>query len=141
MRRASLVALAVTVALVAAADLAHKATAMAGARPVAVHDRSAAYVLVLAVAVAWAAALVAAGSPPLAAAGGLVAGGALGNVASLVFWSGVPNPLVVETGVGRARVQPRRRGRARGRPRARPAAVALLAVRRRRELGRPVRAG
>jgi lipoprotein signal peptidase len=34
-------------------------------------------------------------SVPMAAAGGLLLGGAAGNLLSLAFWDGVPNPIVV----------------------------------------------
>jgi len=81
-------------ALVAATDLVHKALALHGSAAVPLHERSAGYTLVLAAALAWAAALVAARSPALAAAGGVVAGGALGNAVSLALWAGVPDPLV-----------------------------------------------
>jgi hypothetical protein len=96
--RTSAVSLLVAAGLVAAADLAYKAIAVErdGARML-YHERSAGYAIVLAVALAWAVALLAARSPLLAAAGGVVAGGALGNVLSPALWPGVPNPLVVET--------------------------------------------
>jgi hypothetical protein len=91
--RASAFALLGAAAFVAAIDLAHKAFAMRDPAAVPLHDRSAGYALVLAAALAWAAALVAARSPLLALAGGVVAGGAAGNVLSLALWPGVPDPL------------------------------------------------
>jgi hypothetical protein len=99
--RASAIALLGAAALVAAADLAHKALAMRDPAAVPLHDRSAGYALVLAAALAWAAALVAVRSPLLAVAGGVVAGGAAGNVLSLALWPGVPDPLVSD-GLGLA---------------------------------------
>jgi hypothetical protein len=82
-------ALAATAVVLASLDLAHKATAGG----VNLHPRSAAYVATLAT--AWVAAILAARSVALAVAGGVVAGGALANLASLFFWPGVPNPIVV----------------------------------------------
>ena len=92
--RTSALALLGAAALVAAADLAHKALAMRDPAAVPLHDRSAMYALVLAAALLWAVALVAVRSPLLALAGGVVAGGAAGNVLSLALWPGVPDPLV-----------------------------------------------
>ena len=87
------IAFGVTAILLAALDLAHKASVGA----VNVHGRSPGYVaLVLGLTTAWTAAIVAARSLPLALGGGIVAGGALGNLLSLVIWPGVPNPMVVE---------------------------------------------
>jgi lipoprotein signal peptidase len=78
--------------LFAAIDLAHKS--VAGAEYF--HARSLAYVLVvLVLATAWAAAILATGSLPMALGGGAVAGGAVGNVLSLALWPGVPNPIEV----------------------------------------------
>jgi signal peptidase (SPase) II len=91
--RTSALALLGAATLVAAADLAHKALAMRDPASVPLHDRSAAYALVLAAALVWATALVAVRAPLLALAGGVVAGGAAGNVLSLAFWPGVPDPL------------------------------------------------
>jgi lipoprotein signal peptidase len=89
--RAALV-LVGTAAIVALADLGHKATAA----PEYLHGRSAGYVvLVLGLTLAWAAAIVLTRSPALALGGGIAAGGAIGNVFSLVFWPGVPNPIDV----------------------------------------------
>jgi hypothetical protein len=89
--RPAVALLATTVAL-AGADLGHKALATGEAT--LVHERGAAYVLLAAVALAWAGALLAVGSTALAVAGGVLLGGAAGNLASLAFWPGVPNPLV-----------------------------------------------
>lgn len=82
-----------TAILLAAVDLAHKA--MSGTEHV--HERSAAYVVVVIVLLtAWAIAILAARSLSLALGGGVAAGGALGNLASLALWPGVPNPLTVD---------------------------------------------
>ena len=96
MRTSAIVLLAATT-LVAGADLVHKGLAMRDPAAIPLHDRSAAYALVLAAALAWAAALVAVRSPLLALAGGVVAGGAAGNALSLALWPGVPDPLVSDT--------------------------------------------
>ena len=77
--------------MVGAVDLAHKAVADAAV----VHPRSAGYVAgVAALCLAWAGAIVLTRSVAMAVAGGVLAGGALGNLASLAFWPGVPNPVV-----------------------------------------------
>ena len=82
----------------AAVDLAHKALVLAdrGER-VLYDDRSSLYLFGIAVgSLAWALALVATRSRLLAAAGGVLLGGAAGNALSLVLWpayEGVPNPL------------------------------------------------
>ena len=90
-------ALAVTAAAVVVVDLAQTQWAIA-AGPVAAHPRSAGYALVaLVLCACWAAAILLTSSRALAAAGGIVLGGALGNVAALVLWpavDGVPDPLV-----------------------------------------------
>lgn len=91
MTRAALV-LSATAALVAGADLVHKALAVDAAT--LVHERGSGYLLLAGVAAAWALALVAVGSPGLAFAGGVLLGGAAGNLLSLPVWGGVPNPLV-----------------------------------------------
>ena len=91
MTRVALV-LSATAALVAGADLLHKALAVDAATPV--HERGWGYLLLAGVAAGWALALVAAGSPGLAFAGGVLLGGAAGNLLSLPVWGGVPNPLV-----------------------------------------------
>ena len=86
-------ALVATAGAVAAVDLAHKVDS----GPVHLHERSAGYVVFAFVLLsAWTGALLATRSLSLAAAGGVVAGGAIANLASLVVWSGVPNPLVLE---------------------------------------------
>ena len=91
MTRAALVLVA-TAALVAGADLVHKALAVDAAT--LVHERGSGYLFLAGVAAAWALALVAVGSPALAFAGGVLLGGAAGNLLSLPVWGGVPNPLV-----------------------------------------------
>jgi lipoprotein signal peptidase len=84
---------AVTAIAFAGLDLAHKATV--GATDL--HPRSTAYVaVVLVLAAAWSAAILATRSRLLALAGGVVLGGALGNLVSLGFWPGVPNPIELE---------------------------------------------
>jgi lipoprotein signal peptidase len=89
--RAALV-LAGTAAIAGLVDLGHKATAA----PAYLHGRSAGYVfLVLGLTLAWAVAIVLTRSPAMALGGGLAAGGAIGNVFSLIFWPGVPNPIEV----------------------------------------------
>jgi lipoprotein signal peptidase len=89
----ALVALLVTAGLAAGIDLAFKAGAVAPP----LHERSALYVLaVVAACLVWSALIVVTRSVAVAAAGGLVVGGAAGNVLSLAFWPGVPNPIVVE---------------------------------------------
>ena len=84
--------LAASAAAVIAVDLGLKAAASAPDVPL--HGRSPVYALVAVAALAWSAALLATGSRVLAAAGGLVLGGAVANVASLALWPGVPDPLV-----------------------------------------------
>ena len=74
-------------------DLAHKATVDA----TSVHPRSALYVVVvLGLAAVWSVAILATRSRVLALAGGVVLGGAFGNLASLALWPGVPNPIELE---------------------------------------------
>lgn len=94
-------ALVGTAVLLGAVDVVHKAVALA-ADPDAVvfHERGAGYAVLGAVAVAWAAALLAARSTVLAVAGGVLLGGAVGNLGSLALrpGDGVPNPLVAEIG-------------------------------------------
>jgi lipoprotein signal peptidase len=92
MLRASL-ALAGTMAVVAAIDLVHKA----GTQADYFHARSAVYVVVvLGLAAVWAGAILATGSLSIALGGGVLAGGALGNLLSLALWPGVPNPIELE---------------------------------------------
>jgi hypothetical protein len=75
---------------VAGVDLAHKAAADG----THFHARSAGYVgIVLVLLLAWSAAIVVVRSPAMAVGGGILAGGAAGNVISLAIWPGVPNPL------------------------------------------------
>lgn len=74
-------------------DLAHKANV----DTTAVHPRSAVYVaVVLGLAAVWSAAILATRSRLIALAGGVVLGGALGNLVSLALWPGVPNPIELE---------------------------------------------
>jgi hypothetical protein len=84
--------LLVAVALVAAGvDLAVKRTVPTELY----HERSGLYVLLAGCALPWAAALVATGSRLVAAAGGVLVGGAAANVVSLALWpAGIPDPLV-----------------------------------------------
>ena len=90
MARSALV-LGVVAVLLAAVDLAHKA---GGATYF--HARSLNYVIVaLVLSTAWAAAILATRSLPLAVGGGAVLAGAAGNLVSLAFWPGVPNPIEV----------------------------------------------
>ena len=84
--------------LVASLDLAHKALAISergGA--VLVHDRSASYTVGLAaLSLAWAGAVTLTRSTSISLAGGLVLGGALGNLVSIMLWPslpGVPDPI------------------------------------------------
>ncbi len=87
--------LAAVAVSVAAADLGMKALAVARhGDAVVLHERPGIYALVALAALAWSTALLAIGSPLVAAAGGLVLGGALANAASLALWPGVPDPLV-----------------------------------------------
>jgi lipoprotein signal peptidase len=82
-----------TAILAAAIDLAHKASVDAAH----MHPRSPVYVVVvLGLAAAWAVTILATQSLSLALAGGVLAGGALGNLTSLAFWPGVPNPIELE---------------------------------------------
>ena len=129
-RRALLLA---SVALAAAAiDLAVK-----GAAPTTYfHERSGLYVLAAACALPWAAALVATGSRLVAAAGGVLLGGALANLASLALWpAGVPNPLVA----GDIAFNPADLFALAGGLVFVPAAVAVYAARNRDRLREPVR--
>jgi lipoprotein signal peptidase len=85
---------ALSAAAFACLDLAHKASAEA----TYVHARSTAYVVVvLGLALLWSAAILATRSALLALAGGVVRGGAFGNLASLALWPGVPNPIELES--------------------------------------------
>jgi lipoprotein signal peptidase len=81
-----------TASVAAAIDLAYKA----GADGAMLHQRSPTYVVVvLTGSVLWAGAILLTRSVAMAAAGGLLLGGAVGNLLSLAFWTGVPNPIVV----------------------------------------------
>ncbi len=92
MIRAGFVLAAIALPL-ASVDLAHKAASDASY----LHSRSAAYVaVVLALAVVWGSAILLTRSLSVAVGGGVLAGGALGNLTSLALWPGVPNPIVVE---------------------------------------------
>jgi lipoprotein signal peptidase len=80
-------------AVVTATDLAHKASAISSGLSTAAHPRSALYVA----ATLWAGAIVLTRSTSIALAGGILAGGAAGNLFSLALWpsvDGVPNPLL-----------------------------------------------
>ena len=62
---------------------------------VPVHERSAFYLVGTGVAtLAWGGAIALTRSVAIAAAGGILAGGAAANLAALVIWDGVPNPLL-----------------------------------------------
>lgn len=92
MRRASVVFAASAVAF-AGLDLAHKASVQA----THLHPRSAAYIAVaLGLAAAWSAAILATRSALIAVAGGVVLGGAVGNLVSLALWPGISNPIELE---------------------------------------------
>jgi lipoprotein signal peptidase len=81
-----------TAMVLAAVDLAHKAAAGTGN----MHTRSGFYVAVVVVlAAAWTAAILASRSRSIAFGGAVVAGGALGNLASVAIWPGVPNPIAL----------------------------------------------
>jgi lipoprotein signal peptidase len=87
-------------AVVALLDLAHKAYAISergGA--VLLHDRPTPYVVAgAALSLGWAAAIVLTRSSSIAFAGGIVLGGAAGNLLSFALWpsmSGVPDPILV----------------------------------------------
>ena len=86
--------------VVLAADLIHKAVLMADrGDELLLHERTVAYTVGVSVAaVAWCAAIVATRSVALALAGGLVLGGAAGNIASWALWpsyDGTPNTFFV----------------------------------------------
>jgi hypothetical protein len=85
--------------VVAALDLAHKAYAISergGA--VLLHDRPAAYVVAgAALSLGWAGAVALTRSSSIALFGGVVLGGAAGNLLSFALWPslpGVPDPIV-----------------------------------------------
>lgn len=90
MLRAGLV-LGLVAAPLAVTDLAHKAVSEAAVY----HARPALQMALLAVAAtAWAAAVAATRSTMIAAPAGILLGGVAGNLASIVLWPGVPDPLV-----------------------------------------------
>jgi hypothetical protein len=93
----SLTVIAATTLVAAAAALAHTAVALSTADvAVPVHGRSGFYVFGTAVAtLAWASAIVLTRSLSIAAAGGILTGGAAANLASLALWNGIPNPLTL----------------------------------------------
>src|SRR4051812_50105887 len=101
MRPTALV-LAVTAGSVVAIDLTQKALALSRPEAVIGHERSLGYVLAGAGATAvWAAAIVLVGSLPIAFAGGVAVGGAVGDLSSLVLFPAVrggPAPLLVGRG-------------------------------------------
>ena len=79
-----------TAAVVAAGDVAQKASSDG----TMLHERSRLYVVgVAGGALIWAAAIVLTRSAKIAVPGGLVLGGASGNLASIVVWGAVPNSL------------------------------------------------
>lgn len=87
--------------VVATLDLAHKALSISergGA--VLAHDRSALYVAgVAAASLLWAGAVALTRSSSIAFAGGVVLGGAAGNLVSIALWPslpGVPDPIVAD---------------------------------------------
>jgi hypothetical protein len=90
--------LAATSAVVAGIDLLQKAYALSDGGLVIGHERSPAYMVgVIALLAVWACAILVSGSRAIAFGGGVLVGGAVGNVASLVLWPsfrGVPDPLV-----------------------------------------------
>jgi lipoprotein signal peptidase len=95
----SALALALTALVVAGTDLVHTGLAIANAGGgTLAHERSLPYVVgVAAASLLWAGAIVLTRSTSIAVAGGVLAGGALGNLASLALWPslpGVPDPLV-----------------------------------------------
>ncbi len=131
MAQRALLLLGIALAAVAV-DLAVKA----GTPTTYFHERSGLYVLVAACSIPWAAALLATGSRLVAAAGGVLLGGALANLASLALWpAGVPNPLVA----GAFAFNPADVFGLAGGLVLVPAAVAVYATRNRERLREPVR--
>jgi hypothetical protein len=90
--------LVATTGVVAGVDLAHKAHALARGGLVVGHERSPAYMVGVIVLLAlWATAILFSGSRSIALGGGVLVGGAVGNVASLLLWPsfpGVPDALM-----------------------------------------------
>jgi hypothetical protein len=116
----------------AAVDLAVKA----GMPATDFHERSGLYVAAAACSIPWAVTLLATGSRLVAAAGGVLLGGALANLASLGLWAdGVPNPLVA----GPYAFNPADAFALLGGLVLVPAAVAVYAARNRGRLREPVR--
>jgi hypothetical protein len=96
-RRLTLLLGAATV--VAALDLLHKQQAISEqGRVVLLHDRPTGYVVAgAALSLAWAGAVALTRSSSIAFAGGVVLGGAAGNLVSFALWpslSGVPDPIL-----------------------------------------------
>ena len=88
-----------TAAVITTLDLAHKAFSISEhSGAVLAHDRSALYVAgVAAASLVWAWAVSATRSSSIAFAGGVVLGGAAGNLVSIALWPslpGVPDPIV-----------------------------------------------
>jgi lipoprotein signal peptidase len=87
-----------TTAVVAAIDLAHKAHALSQGGLVVGHERSGAYLAgVTVLLLLWAVAILFSGSLAIALGGGILIGGAVGNLVSLLMWpsfAGVPDPIV-----------------------------------------------
>jgi hypothetical protein len=86
-------------AIVAMVDLGHKALAISErGGTVLLHDRPARYVVAgAALSLAWAGAVVLTQSTVIALLGGIVFGGAAGNLMSFALWpslQGVPDPIV-----------------------------------------------
>lgn len=87
------VALLGTAILLATLDLAHKAEA----DTTMFHGRSTSYVVFVGgLAAVWAATILLTRSLTLAIGGGVLLGGAIGNVVSLAFWPGVPDPILLD---------------------------------------------
>jgi lipoprotein signal peptidase len=90
--------LGTTTALVAGVDLAQKAHALSHSGLVVGHERSRAYMAVVTVLLLlWAVAILFSGSRAIALGGGVLVGGAVGNLVSLLLWPsfpGVPDPIV-----------------------------------------------
>lgn len=84
--------------VVAALDLAHKAHAISERSGAVLHDRQTRYVVAGAVlSLGWAGAIALTRSSAIAFAGGVVLGGAAGNLVSFALWPplpGVPDPIL-----------------------------------------------
>jgi lipoprotein signal peptidase len=82
-------------AMVAALDLGHKALSLSEPSVVLVHDRSPLYLAGGAAAsLVWAVLITLTRSSSIALAGGVLLGGAAGNLLSVALWPGVPDPIV-----------------------------------------------